>query len=274
MRRRRGRSARPGRARRAIPRCERPPPPRCRGRSRPEHSRTPAGHRRRRGPIGRCRPPRRHRTLGSRGTWGCSARLAATSCDPRGMPPMTMPSASWHPGSLTSWRSSSISTNGVGLDRSAEASRGAARPRTENPTPLITPSSVGVGPAHHAVGHREEVEERRGVVVEAIERHPTHGSLVRLRPFSQQRGLAVAGRSGDADHPAIAGTSRIDERPSTDRVRSMLGDRELGIEQRAAQLDHRQRLAIRLVAHMSRCYGAPARRALQARSRAAMPRIV
>ena len=70
-----------------------------------------------------------------RGRCGCSARLAATTWDPRGIPARTTLSTSWQAGERISWRSSSISTNDVVPLRIAEASSGAARPSAETPCP-------------------------------------------------------------------------------------------------------------------------------------------
>ena len=76
---------------------------------------------------------------------GCSARLAVTSCEPAGIPPITTPSTSWQAGFCSSCRSSIISTNRVRLARNAVARSGAARPSAEPPCPRMVSANWSAG---------------------------------------------------------------------------------------------------------------------------------
>ena len=82
-------------------------------------------------------------------------------------------------------------------------------------------------------------EQGRGIVVEAVERHPGDTAILGGGPLGQQRRLAVARRRRDPDHPALARPGRLDEIVTTHGPRTRLRHRELGVEQHLIERDGR-----------------------------------
>ena len=68
------------------------------------------------------------------------------------------------------------------------------------------------------IGRRQEGEQRRGIVVEAVERHPRDRTFLRVGPLGQEGRLAVPRRRRHADHPAPARTRRGDQGGAGDRA--------------------------------------------------------
>ena len=81
--------------------------------------------------------------------------------------------------------------------------------------------------------------QRRGIIVEAVKRHPPDGSILRLGPLSQQGRLAVTRRCGDTDHPAIARASRLDEPRAAHQTCAKARHRKLRIEQQRLERSNR-----------------------------------
>ena len=174
----------------------------------------------------------------SRARSGWAARLAITICEPAGSPAATTPRTSWQSGDPISWRSSSISTNGFGAAANADARRGAARPERAGAEARHVGGEVCVRRRRPLVGAGQQVQERRRVVIEAVERHPAHRPDLGPGPLRQHGRLPVPGRRGHAHHPGAPARAGVDERGTAHRVVRDARDGQLGIEQGACQADH------------------------------------
>ena len=81
----------------------------------------------------------------------------------------------------------------------------------------------------------QQGQQRRRVVVQAIQRHPPDTPIIHLRPLGQQGRLAVAGGGRDAHDASRAGAGRLDQIGATDRSRPAARHREPGFEQRGLE---------------------------------------
>ena len=86
------------------------------------------------------------------------------------------------------------------------------------------------------VGGRKRGEQGRGIIVEAVERHPGHGAILVDGPFRQEGRLAVARRRRDRDEAATARASGLNKFAAADGARARLRNRKLGVEQQLAKL--------------------------------------
>ena len=134
-----------------------------------------------------------------------------------------------------------MSTNGCGLVLNAEARRGAARPSTETPRPPTSAISASPSGEIRPYADASAEQEGRGIIVEAVERHPRDRAILRARPFGQQGRLAVAGGRGHAHDAAVALACGPDQGSPTHGARPGARHRELGIEQRQTKLGGRGR---------------------------------
>ena len=98
-----------------------------------------------------------------------------------------------------------------------------------------------------AYADANKVEQDRGIVVEAVQRHPRDATILAGRPLDQQGRLAVTGRRGDAHHAALARAGRLDQPGAAHRTRVRVRDRQLGVEQEFIQLDDRPLRRYRVV---------------------------
>jgi hypothetical protein len=69
---------------------------------------------------------------------------------------------------------------------------------------------------------RQGGEQDRGIIVEPVERHPGHVTILGPRPLCEKGRLAIARGRSDADDAAIARTSRRDELGPAYRARAKL----------------------------------------------------
>ena len=122
-------------------------------------------------------------------------------------------------------------------ERRGEARRGASQ-RGHAETAHVG-DQVGVARRDARVGGRQQGEQARGVVVEAVERHPGDTTILGQRPLRQQGRLAVTRGRGDPDHTAAARPGRLDEPGATHRTRARLRNRELGVEKQPIDLHRR-----------------------------------
>ena len=74
-------------------------------------------------------------------------------------------------------------------------------------------------------------EASKQLIVEVIERHPRHATILGVSPLHEQGRLPVTGGRGDADHAAVARAGGLDQPGAAHGAGAWLGDRELGIEQ-------------------------------------------
>ena len=88
---------------------------------------------------------------------------------------------------------------------------------------------------------RQQGQQRRRVVVEAVEGHPGDAAVLGPGPLGQQGRLAVASRRGDTDHAAVARPRGLDELGTTHRTRARSRDRELGLEKQRVDFGDRRR---------------------------------
>ena len=151
-----------------------------------------------------------------RGRCGCSARLAATTWDPRGIPARTTLSTSWQAGERISWRSSSISTNDVGAVAHRRGEQRCGTTERRDAVPADVGRQAFHARRHQRVRGRQQGEEGRGIVVESVERHPRDGSLLGVRPLGHQRGLAVSGGRRDAHDATPARPRGLEDVGATD----------------------------------------------------------
>ena len=69
---------------------------------------------------------------------------------------------------------------------------------------------------HLRIRGRQQGEERRGIVVESVERHPRDGSFLGVRPLGHEGGLAVSGGRRDAHDATRARPRGLEDVGSTD----------------------------------------------------------
>ncbi len=77
----------------------------------------------------------------------------------------------------------------------------------------------------------QDGQQDAGIVVETIERDPSHDPVLGLSPLAQQRRLPVPGGRRDPSRPCRAGLRRLDQRGATDHPGTYLRHRQLDIEQ-------------------------------------------
>ena len=127
-------------------------------------------------------------------------------------------------------------------ERRGEAGRRASQHRDAETAHVG--DQVGVARRDPGVRGRQQGEQDRRIVVEAVERHPRDATILREGPLGQQRRLAVARGRGDADHPAVARAGRLDELGAAHGPRAGRRDRELGVEQPTRRARRRRRARI------------------------------
>ena len=104
-----------------------------------------------------------------------------------------------------------MSTNGSGLVVNTEARRGAARPNTETPTPPTSATNSSWPGETRAYADASTVSRAAGSSSNrSSDTQATRRSSAQ-RPLGQQSRLAVSRGRGDADHPAITRSRRLDE---------------------------------------------------------------
>ena len=107
-----------------------------------------------------------------------------------------------------------------GLGRGGERRRKPrCRPAQDRDAPHVS-HQIGVVRRDLRVRRCQRGQQRRGIVVEAVERQPRNRTILGPGPLGQQGRLAVARRRGHADDPAAAAARRVDERPPADRAGS------------------------------------------------------
>ena len=121
----------------------------------------------------------------------------------------------------------------TGPECSGQARRGAAQ-RGHAQAGDIADQVVFTGDL--AVGGSQQRQQRRGVVVHPIQRHPADASVFCLGPLRQQGGLAVPGGRGDAHDATSVSAGPLDEPGPTHRPRTWLRYRQLCCQQHRLQL--------------------------------------
>jgi hypothetical protein len=96
-----------------------------------------------------------------------------------------------------------------------------------------------------SVSGRQQGKQDRGIIVEAVQRHPRDPAILCMGPLSQQSRLAVTRGRSDGDHAAIARATRLDEFGATYRTSARLRNRQLGIDQQLFELGNRRLAASR-----------------------------
>ena len=119
-------------------------------------------------------------------------------------------------------------------ERSGQARR---RP-SQHPGPRSLDFAHEIGPArvYLHVRRGQHSHEARGVVIETVEGHPGHATILHPRPFGQEGRLAVTGGRRDPDDPAVDRTSGLNELPAANAARAQLGRRQLELEQRLLEV--------------------------------------
>ena len=170
----------------------------------------------------------------SLGTWGCSDRLAATNCDPGASPAIATPNTSWHPRPhLMEIVHHEDERRWAAVERGGEARRRAAQRRTPETAHVFDQPAPGQWsvrmPTRAApTGRRDRRRTCRAMPTRPDDPRPVPtpptGSTSHIRRERSRR-------PRDSGSSARFGSRRLDSRPRPGR-----GDRDLGVEERPADL--------------------------------------
>ena len=169
---------------------------------------------------------------------GCSARLAVTTCEPAGMPPITTPSTSWQAGFCSSCRSSIMRTNRVRLARNAAARSGAARPSAEPPCPRMVSANWSAGGMILANAEASRTSSAIGSSSNRSSETQATSRVSVLAHWASRVDFPYPAGAVTVDDPASARARTVDEVGATHRAptrESWSG--ELRIEQLMIQLE-------------------------------------